>query len=229
MTPAARAAAIALAIAAGIGCASATRQPPRLSERFVQRPVAGEPVSQATFDVPAEPAEPAPPSTPRPAAIDVAVLPKQSVLPTLESQSAELARSLRAVRTGDAATHRAVAHEYLRLGVYDQAYDYFRRALAIDRRDAAAFDGLARTWRDWRLPEMGLGDAYRAVGLAPDSPIANNTLGTLLFALGDVAAATARFERVLVLDPDAGYARANLCRIATDANDAVREAKYCAT
>ena len=57
----------------------------------------------------------------------------------------------------------------------DAAYRHFNRALALNPRDAAAYEGLARVWRDWGLPQLALGDAHRATFFAPQSASARNT------------------------------------------------------
>jgi tetratricopeptide (TPR) repeat protein len=125
--------------------------------------------------------------------------------PRLSAALVELA----AVPTG--AQHRRVAAEYRRLGILDQAFAHLTAAVKLDATDASAFDGLARIWRDWGFPELGLRDAYRAVELAPASAAAANTLGTLLHAQGRIQDASLWYERALKLDPGATYAVNNLC------------------
>ena len=93
----------------------------------------------------------------------------------------------------------------------DKADAHLTTAVRLDDRDAAAFDGLARIWRDWGFADLGLDDAYRAVALAPTSAPAANTLGTLLQALGRVREAGHWYERALKLDANAAYALNNLC------------------
>jgi len=110
-----------------------------------------------------------------------------------------------------AAAHRAVAREYLRLGVLDMAHEHLTAAVAQDPADAAAWDGLARIWRDWRLPNLALPDAYRALHFAPKSPVVHNTLGTVLQALGYPKDARRQYERAIELDARAAYAWTNLC------------------
>jgi Flp pilus assembly protein TadD len=104
-----------------------------------------------------------------------------------------------------------LAQAYVRLGILDKAHEHFTAAARLDPKDGSAWDGLARIWRDWGFPAVGLGDAYRAVYAAPQSPAAHNTLGTILQLIGDGSAARAQFERALALDPGATYARNNLC------------------
>jgi Tfp pilus assembly protein PilF len=150
---------------------------------------------------------------------------------TIEGRDAAVAAALLAVSVHpSAATHRAVAREYLRLGILDVAHEHLSAAVAIDPRDAAAWDGLARIWRDWGLPHLALPDAYRALYFAPESPVVHNTLGTVLQALGRRAEARAQYEKALALDVTAAYALTNLCYgwvlegEAVKATDACRQA-----
>ena len=109
--------------------------------------------------------------------------------------------------------HRAVADEYRRLRIMDTAFDHLSAATRLDPRDAAAYDARARIWRDWGFPELGMGDSARAVFFAPRSAAAHNTRGTLLAAAGLKAEALREFEAALVLDPEASFARENVCRL----------------
>jgi tetratricopeptide (TPR) repeat protein len=138
----------------------------------------------------------------------------QPVPETIEGQDAELsaARLMLALAPG-AESHRRVAVAYMRVGVLDAAYDHFKAALRLEPTDAASFDGLARVWRDWGLPNLGLGDAHRAIYYAPSSPTVYNTLGTVLLKLGQTAAAQSAFEAALQRDPEAPYALSNLCYV----------------
>jgi Flp pilus assembly protein TadD len=75
-------------------------------------------------------------------------------------------------------------------------------------------DSLARLWRDWGMPELGLASAHRATYAAPRSPTARHTLGTLLYAMGMRQAAESSFRQAVDLDPHAWYAWQNLCTVA---------------
>ena len=131
---------------------------------------------------------------------------------TVESRDPALARALAYLAVDHAPLqHRVVAEQYRRLGVLDAAYSHFTQATKHDSSDAAAFDGLARVWRDWGLPHLALGDAYRAVFHAPSSAAAYNTLGTVLQALGNYRDAQRAYERSYRLDARAAYAVNNLC------------------
>lgn len=131
---------------------------------------------------------------------------------TIESTDSQLAGALlTSAVLPSAAAYRRVAREYRRVGVLDQAHEYFGRAVKLEPTDAASYEALARIWRDWGTPALGLADAYRAVHYAPDSPSAANTLGTMLQALGYTADAKEWYGRALALDPHAWYALNNLC------------------
>jgi tetratricopeptide (TPR) repeat protein len=137
--------------------------------------------------------------------------PKQITGMTIEGVDPELRGALLALQTfPSAAAHRRVAQAYMRLRVLDAAFDHFRSALKIDARDPASYDGLARIWRDWKLPALALGDARRAVYYGAQSPEAHNTLGTILHALGRRREAMAAYRRSLQLNPRAAYALNNL-------------------
>ena len=138
--------------------------------------------------------------------------PMRSSALTLETQDPALAKALLLLEAApSAARHRDVADAYLRLGVSDQAHEHLSAAVKLDPHDAGSWDRMARIWRDWGLPHLGLSDAHRAVYYAAASPAAHNTLGTILHALGRRDDARTQFERALRLDPTAAYALNNLC------------------
>lgn len=134
---------------------------------------------------------------------------------TLEARDPALAAELLLVRSEPTAErHRAIAEHYRDRGVLDLAYQHFNDALALNPRDAAAYEGLARVWRDWGLPELAVGDAHRATFYAPQSASARNTFGTIMQALGQYSDASAAYELASWLDPNAAYAVNNLCYLA---------------
>jgi tetratricopeptide (TPR) repeat protein len=151
-----------------------------------------------------------------------------NVLPTIESTDRVLSAALlRLAVFGTPANHRAVADRYREVGILDMAFEHYSRAAALDRADAAAYEGLARIWRDWGFPGLGVADASRAVYYAPDSASAHNTLGTVLAAVGHDDAARREYERSVQLDPGAAYAWNNLCSLSFRAGDAVAAAGEC--
>jgi tetratricopeptide (TPR) repeat protein len=133
---------------------------------------------------------------------------------TIEAHDPKLSAALLKLRLlPSAAQHRAAADEYRRLGVLDAAFDQLSAAIQLDPRDAAAYDGRARIWRDWGAPAMGMGDASRAVYYAPRSAAAHNTLGTLLAATDRREDARREFITAVALDPSASFAQANLATL----------------
>jgi tetratricopeptide (TPR) repeat protein len=141
----------------------------------------------------------------RPSSVKEAAATLEAVDPAL---AAELALATSAP-TGE--RHRNLAERYRERGVHDAAFRHFNRALALNTRDAAAYEGLARVWRDWGLPHLAVGDAHRATFYAPHSASARNTFGTIMQALGRYADARASYELASWLDPQAAYAVNNLC------------------
>ena len=131
---------------------------------------------------------------------------------TAEQWSQDLAAAILHLAAEDTVEHEVeLAQAYVRAGILDRASDHFAKAARLDPREAAAWDGLARIWRDWGFPHIGLGDAYRAVYAAPRSPAVRNTLGTILQYLGKGPDARAQFDLAVAFDPDAAYAHNNLC------------------
>jgi len=129
-----------------------------------------------------------------------------------ERWSDDLSAALsRCAATPTHASEMGLAQAYVRAGILDKAHEHFTAAARLDPSDGAAWDGLARIWRDWGFSDIGLGNAYRAVYAAPDSPAVHNTLGTILQFLGKGGDARARFARAVALDAGAAYARNNLC------------------
>jgi tetratricopeptide (TPR) repeat protein len=152
--------------------------------------------------------------------LSVEARPNRPELPSMESELPELRAGLAALRVrATPERHRQVADAYRKARVLDLAYDHYSAARNLDSTDAAAYDGLARIWRDWGVPQLGLGDARRAVYFAPQWATAYNTLGTLLQALGQPAEARRAFERALALDSGAAYAWTNLCYQSFQAGD----------
>jgi tetratricopeptide (TPR) repeat protein len=138
--------------------------------------------------------------------------PKASGTGTAEQRSPALAEAVASAQAFPSVENNLRAAEaYGEAGIPDQAYDYFARAARLDPQNAAAWDGMARIWRDWGFAGLGLPDAYRAVSFAPDSPVPQNTLGTILQTLGHGSEARARFGKALELDHGAAYALNNLC------------------
>jgi Flp pilus assembly protein TadD len=132
----------------------------------------------------------------------------------VESANPELRDAmLRLTLAPTAAHHLQVARAYRRIGIFDTAYDYHERSHAQNGPDPAVHDALARLWRDWGQPGLGLTHAYKAIHLAPEWAVGQNTLGTLLYRLGHRADARLRFQAAVRIDPGAAYALENLCTV----------------
>ena len=132
--------------------------------------------------------------------------------PTLESRDQVLAAALWHLRVEPSAeAYLAVGELYRSHGVLDAAYKHFNAAAKLDPKNADAYEGLAKTWRDWGFPGLALSDASRARFYAPGSASVQNTLGTVFQALGRPQDARQAYERALVLDAQATYAMSNLC------------------
>ena len=197
------------------GCAAHRSSHP--SQPFVKR---GEPTVEKHGTE--QPAPPVLPARPAPESLEQYVAkirnlasrarPASTPLPTLESKDGKLAEALLLAATAPTAEGlRRVGDEYRRVGIPDMAFRYYNRALRADSTNAAAYDGLARIWRDWGLPGLGLGDASRAVYYARTSGASYNTLGTVMQALGNRREARAAYEQAYRSDPLASYALTNLC------------------
>ena len=133
---------------------------------------------------------------------------------SVENSDPQLSAALLvAAAVPSAENHLRVAVEYRRLGILDACADQLKAALEKAPRFADAHELLARVWRDWGLPDEGLGAAYRSVYFAPKSASAQNTLGTLLSALGRLEDARTAYLAAASLDPEAAWALNNLCDV----------------
>ena len=142
-------------------------------------------------------------------------LSKNEAVETLETRDPALAAELLLASSQPTAErYRNLAERYRERGVLDAAYRNFNRAIKLNPRDGAAYEGLARVWRDWGLPRTRpRRRAPRrllraAVGIRPEH------LGTVMQALGQHDHARAAYEAASRLEPQAAYAVNNLCYLA---------------
>lgn len=139
-------------------------------------------------------------------------VPKTISVPTLESRDRSLAAALAQLHIESSAeAYVAVGELYRSHGVLDSAYKHFNAAVKLDPKNADAYEGLAKTWRDWGFPGLALSDASRARFYAPRSASVQNTLGTVFQALGRAQDARQAYERAVAFDAQATYAMSNLC------------------
>jgi len=211
------------ALIAVSGCAARDK---RLAARFVKP---GEPT--VSFDAPDAPAhEPAPLEEfmRKVRTLQAKATPKSSLLPTIETGNPQLAKALLLLAMHeDSQTHRLVAAEYRNAGVLDYAFRHYQRAVVLDPCDAAAFDGMARIWRDWGTFDLALSDAYRGLHCNPKSADLQNTLGTVLQALGDISGAARAYANAVALNPRAAYALNNLCYLNLERGQTESATRYC--
>jgi Flp pilus assembly protein TadD len=152
----------------------------------------------------------------------------QHLMPTIETRDPVLVAALIKLATRpDAVQHRRIAERYRELGIIDSAFDHFTSASQMDSTDAASYDALARIWRDWGFPQLGVSDALRATQAAPKWPIAYNTLGTLYAAMGLADRARAAYVSALSINAAADYAWNNLCYISFLQNEQTRAVAEC--
>ena len=154
--------------------------------------------------------------------------PRPTLSPAVETRYPALAAALSAAKSLPTADNlRRVAEAYRQIGVLDAAYDNLSRALRLNPGDGRVLDERARIWRDWGFPNLGLGDAYRAVHYVPDSAEAYNTLGTLLQGVGNRHEARRAYDTALRIDPQAWYALNNLCYLSFLEGQARAAVKEC--
>lgn len=196
---------------AASACATGNHGP---SSRFVKKPdgfldLGGSPVGEADAKIPQEAWERAR----REALATRAAAPREGPR-SIEETDPALRTALAWLKAAESVgAHVAVAGQYNRLRVWDMAYEHFSRALALDQRSIAALDGRARLLRDVGLLGMALGDAHRALYIAPRSAVSRNTLGTILEKLGQCQEATAAYREAARLSQGAEWATGNAARM----------------
>ena len=154
--------------------------------------------------------------------------PKNSFLPTIESSNPELARALLLLAMHESAeNHRLAAAAYRKAGVLDFAYKHFQRAVTLEPCDGASYDGMARLWRDWGMPDLALSEVHRALNCSKKSAEIYNTLGTVLESLGQQAGAERAYRSAVALNPRATFALNNLCYVQLDQGNAAAAAASC--
>jgi predicted Zn-dependent protease len=135
-------------------------------------------------------------------------------LPSVEQRYPALRDALKALEQSPSAdTHIKVAVAYHHLRVLDAAFDHFSEAIVLDAKNAAAWDGRARVWRDWGFVGPALADVHRARFFGPDRADIYNTLGTILERAGQCESARHAYQDALARDAQATWARENLTRL----------------
>ena len=200
-----------VALVAASGCAV---RGPRFASRFV---TPGEPsVTLRRSGAPKPP--PAPPLSDYMRKIrrrcSRSARPKNSFLPTIESTEPGLSQRLLVARVQPGAeTHRPVAHAYRRARRARLRVTHFQRAAALSTCDAPSYDGMARLWRDWGMPDLALSDAYHALRLQSQLGGGPQHAGHDFESLGRRQAAKSAYEKAVALNPRAAFACNNLCYV----------------
>ena len=211
------------------GCATGTRS---LSDRFITQGTPAMDLGGPKVVLPSNSLEQwrekmaalSTPSVPSPAGTRATA---QSVS-SLEATSPRLQRALHDLALAPTTEHYlATAHAYVAEGVSDRAYDYLAAGLERDPRSATLHDATARLWRDWGMHDRALRAAHAAVYFAPRSAEARNTLGTVLWALGQRTEAGQAFTEAADLAPEAWYAWQNLCQVALTVGHTRTATTYC--
>ena len=129
---------------------------------------------------------------------------------TIEASDPRLAAALLADAASvpqRAATHRSTSPQEVPAARHARRRAHRAASSARSHKEprlAAAHEELARVWRDWGCLSRASASAYRAIYYDPASASAQNTLGTMLDALGTIDDARARIRAALDLDPTAG-------------------------
>ena len=199
--------ALMVVLVAASGCAA---REGKFASRFVKP---GEPT--ATYDDPNVPA-PQPPALSdyvrKVRALQSKAVPKNSLLPTIESSNPDLSRALLLLSMYESSeNHRLAAAAYRKAGVLDFAYRHFQRASLMEPCDAVSHDGMARLWRDWGMSDLRVERGPPRDELQQEVGGNYNTLGTVLESLGQQAAAERAYQTALALNPRAIFALNNLC------------------
>jgi tetratricopeptide (TPR) repeat protein len=136
------------------------------------------------------------------------------IVPSIEQKDPGLRRALAALRNEPSTSaHLDAAVAYQQLGVLDAAFDHVSRAIALEPRNASAWDARARLWREWGMIAPALVDVHRARYFAPRRADVLNTLGTILERAGQCGNAAAAYREAMGLDEHAEWARQNLTRV----------------
>ena len=153
--------------------------------------------------------------------------PKNSLLPTIESSNPALARALLLLAMHESSRDSSAGRRRVpeRAGVLDYAYRHYQRAAVLEPCDAVSYDGMARLWRDWGMPDLGLERCLSRAALQSEVG------GDLQHARHDSRGARAAGRRArgptrarVALDPRAAFALNNLCYLELDAGQTGRGA-----
>jgi tetratricopeptide (TPR) repeat protein len=108
---------------------------------------------------------------------------------------------------------RLFGRAYSAQGTTDKAVDAYRRAIALDARDAWSLNNLGLLFLEQRHAGEALPLLARAVELREDVPAFHNNLAMALEHTGRFRAAAEEYRNALTADPGYAKARQNLARV----------------
>jgi len=108
---------------------------------------------------------------------------------------------------------RLLGRAYHAQGNTDEAVDAYRRAIALDVRDAWSMNNLGLLLLEQQRADEGLPLLAKAVELRKDVPAFHNNLGMALEHTGRFVAAAGEYRGALTADPGYGKAQKNLARV----------------
>ncbi|HEX4950348.1 MAG TPA: tetratricopeptide repeat protein [Blastocatellia bacterium] len=137
----------------------------------------------------------------------------RSLMATSEYEDA-ITEARRAVREAGANSTLAaeattvIANTYRAQGLYDEAFENYRKALSLARNiSPEAHTGLALTWQEENKSDEAIKHLRLAVAQANDTePIIYYLLGNLLDREGQIKEAIEVYEKYLLLDPNSKFA-----------------------
>jgi eukaryotic-like serine/threonine-protein kinase len=109
-----------------------------------------------------------------------------------------------------APVHVTLAQVHSEGGNYDLAVQEFQKALALDPRNAEAYQYLATTYESQGRLAEAEASIKKAIALRPDHWAGYNTLGTFYYRRGKFSEAAAQYRKVIELTPDNASAYINL-------------------
>jgi tetratricopeptide (TPR) repeat protein len=103
-----------------------------------------------------------------------------------------------------------LGNSHARRGMYADARNAFRKALALNPRLARVHCMIGRTYFDERMFDTAVAEYAQALVIDPDSALAHVLMGEACHAQGLLDEAIAAYEKSLALDPDSAAAHADL-------------------
>lgn len=133
----------------------------------------------------------------------------------LDLAIAHLRQACQAPRS-PAVYHSNLAEMCRQRGLLAEAEDSARRAVAMDARQAGAWNNLGIILQEAGKLDESRACLQRVLALQPDNPQAHNNLGNTFQRLGQLADAERHWSRAIALKPDYAEAYSNLAKLLTE-------------